>query len=139
MREYSSHGKSVKYFQLKKEFDKKYLKASKAYLERNVEELKNSNPGKAYRVFKRMSARPGESEKNNVKLPVHGDLSPSEIANRIAQHFSKISQEYPPLSASSLPERVLVKLKNPQSESSVPFPEEFQVHAKIKKANKPNS
>ena len=53
--------------------------------------------------------------------------------------FSKISQEYPPLEIKSLPERVIKKLKAPESESLIPSIMEHEVYARIKSANKPKS
>ena len=140
MREYASHGKSEKYMKLKEEFDVKFLKASKSYMVKNVENLKNSNPAKAYKILKRLGSRPGEQENTtNLKLPVHEKMSAIEAANSIAKHFSKISMEFPPLDVQTLPDRVISKIRNPESASAIPVIEEFHVHVKIKKANKPKS
>ena len=139
MREYTANGKSEKYFKLKKEFTEKYLKASQKYLKENVENLKVSNPARAYSILKRMGARPGELVDNKINIPDHENSMPVEIANKIVQHFSKISKEFPPLSAQSLPQRVLTKLKNPDCDSNIPLLDEHHVYSKIKKANKPKS
>ena len=76
------------------------------YMKKNVSDIMNSNPSKAYALLKRLGARPGDcDEMNNFSLPSHVNLSPEQSAERIADHFSQISQEYPPLDRGSLPER----------------------------------
>ena len=105
-----------------------------------MDSLKETNPSKAYSILKRMGAQPGECEESNTfTLPEHDDLSVQEAADRIAEHFSKISQEFPPLSTDILPERVNIKLASPESESKIPFIYEYEVYDNIRAANKPKS
>ena len=59
-REYTKNGQSTKYKSLAKEFDLKYKMAAKKYMEKNVVELKDTNPGQAYNILKRMGAQPGD-------------------------------------------------------------------------------
>ena len=95
MREYSRHGKSKKYDELKQQFKTRYEKATNDYLEKNVRALKESDPGKAYGILKRMGAQPGEcEEQSSFTLPSHSNLTPLESAEKIAEHFSKISREF---------------------------------------------
>ena len=111
MREYKANGKSEKYIRLKREFDVKYTRAAGDFMRKNIESLKETNPGQAFSILKRMGAMPGESGScNNFTLPAHENLSPKEAANKIAEHFSMISREYPPLCLETLPERVRIKL-----------------------------
>ena len=84
------------------------VKAAVAYLEKNVRSLKEDNPGRAYKSLKKMSAQPGDvSDEGNFTLLSHMEenLSTEQSIERIAQYFSKISQEYPPLTLSSLPDK----------------------------------
>ena len=86
-----------------------------------------------------MGAQPGDcSETNNFILPNHEaeGLSSEQSAERIAQHFAEISQQFPPLSLSLLPDRVKTKLHN---KSSPPEIEDYEVYEKIKSAKKPKS
>ena len=86
------------------EYTKKIEKASCEFLRKNVESLKDTNPGKAYSILKKMGAMPGECENSsNFTLPGHENLSPTEAAEKIAEHFSQISREFPPLSNNLLP------------------------------------
>ena len=96
--------------------------------------------GQAYNIFKKMGAQPGEcNEEGSFTLPSHVNLTPLESANLIAEHFSKISREFPHLNQETLPDRVLDKLNQPESESKVPYIMEHDVYNKIKNANKPKS
>ena len=53
---------------------------------------------------KRIGARPGEDDSPTFTLPKHmeEDLTPEESAERIAEYFSKISQEYKPVEEDEL-------------------------------------
>ena len=140
MREYVANGKSIKYLRLKKEFKEKFEKEGEAFLRKNIDNLKVTNLGQAYNILKRMGAKPGDGdEKSTFTLPSHENFTPLEAANKIADHFSKISKEFPHLDSKILPDRVKAKLANPESESKVPVIMEHQVYDKIKSANKPKS
>ena len=76
-----------------------------------------------------MGAQPGEYDENGTfTLPNHENLTPLDAANKIAEHFSQISREYPHLNSETLPNRVKQKLANPESESEVPIILEHQVY-----------
>ena len=140
MREYKKNLKSEKYDKLKNEFETKYKKAAGDYLKKNINTLKEVNPGQIYNILKKMGAKPGDCEESNTFiLPAHENLEISEAADVIAEHFSKISREFSPLNIETLPERVTQRLKNPESESRVPEVMEHEVFERIKKANKPKS
>ena len=47
-REWCRKGKSDRYVKLNQEFDLTFLEAAEKYLDKNVRELKDSDPGKAY-------------------------------------------------------------------------------------------
>ena len=96
IKEYRNKGKTEKYEKLKLDFKSKLRKAASEFLKKNVNSLKESNPGKAYNILKKMGAQPGEcGDKSNFSLPTHENLTPSQSAEKIAHFFSKISQEYP--------------------------------------------
>ena len=135
-REYIKRGKTDKYRQLDKIFTEKYKNESKKYLQKNLDALRDTNPGQAYNILKKMGAQPGDCiDANQFTLPNHENenLSDEESAERIAQHFATISQEYPPLDVGSLPDRVQSKL---QSEDSPPTFSDYEVYKKIRAAKK---
>ena len=87
-----------------------------------------------------MGAQPGECDQgSSLTLPTHENLTPLESAEKVAEHFSQISREFPPLNMDTLPDRVKRKLDNPESDSCIPQIMEHDVFNKIKTANKPKS
>ena len=140
-REYRKHGRSEKYLKLKLKYDKKFQKAVEKYMQKNVSELKASNPGKSYSILKRMGAPPGScNEEGTFTLQNHleQNLSTEESIEQIAQYFAQISQEYPPLDCESLPQRVLDVLSLDDT-SLLPHLSELDVSEQIKKSKKPKS
>ena len=141
VREYRKNGKSMKYLRLLEEFQTKFQKAAGEYIRKNVDNLKETEPGKAFNILKRMGAQPGEEteEMNSFSIPGYEHLNPTEVANNIAEHFSKVSREFPPLKRKSLPDRVYLKITNPESESCIPEILEHEVYKRIRQATKPKS
>ena len=138
-REYFKKGKSQKYLKLKALFDKKYKSAAQNYLNKNLDNLREAEPGKAFNILKRLGAKPGEgTDTGTFSLPNHESesFSAEQSAERIAEHFASISQEFPPLNHQQLPQRVKLKL---QSRTLPPTVSEFDVYQKMKAAKKPRS
>merc|ERR1712096_327187 len=103
-----SSGINAKYIQLKEKYDKKFNSAALNYIERNVTELKKSNPSRAYTVLKQMGAPPGTcDDQGSFTLQNHREqnLTSEQSSEKIAQYFAQISQEYPHLDINSLPKR----------------------------------
>ena len=67
------------------------------------------------------------------------NLTIAESREKIAEHFSLISQEFSPLSMSLLPEPVQAKLKAINGQDEVPEIPDYAVYEKIKKTKKPRS
>ena len=138
-REYSKRGKTQKYKNLAQEFKVKYKAAAAKYLKRSLDELMECKPGQAYSVLKRMGARPGDcTDAQTFTLPSHEkeNMTNKQSAERIANYFAGISQEFPPLDQSSLPARVKRKIK---SAGAAPSVSEYEVYKKIRAAKKPRS
>ena len=138
-REYVRRGKSEKYKELARKFKDNYKAAAEKYLQRNLDELMHCKPGQAYSVLKRMGARPGDcTDEHSFTLPQHEieNLSNKESAERIAEFFAKISQEFQPLNSASLPHRVREKLA---SAGAAPSVDEYDAYKKIRSAKKPKS
>ena len=142
-REYVKHGRSLKYQKLQEKFDKKYREAAERYLTNNVNELKFTNPGKAYKLLRRMGNPPGGVEdEGSFSLQNHAaeNMSPEESIEKIADFFSLISQEYEALNINLLPERVKVKLRSDSIDQVLaPQLSEQVVWEEIKKSKKTNS
>ena len=71
-REYIKRGKTEKYKRLDKLFETKYNIAAKKYLYNNLDALKDTNPGQAYSILKKMGAQPNDCiDSNTFTLPSH--------------------------------------------------------------------
>ena len=141
-REYRKNCKSKKYLELKSVYDEKLKKEAKAYLDKNVRSLMEDDPGKAYQTLKKMGAQPGDClEDNTFHLLSHleDNLSQEESVEKIAQHFARISQEYPPLNPDTLPEKVKIKLNSPVSTDALPDISDPDVYSTIRRSKKPRS
>ena len=76
-----------------------------------MESIKQSYP--AYQVLKKLSARPGDWDEGSFDLPCHENMSNAEKAKSICEHFSKISQEFPPLHEDLLPPKSSEEYRKP--------------------------
>ena len=84
-----------------------------------------------------MGAQPGDClDSNSFTLPSHENLSEQESAEKIANHFAAISQEFPPLNIASLPNHVQTKLLD---NDPPPLVSEYDTHCKIRTSKKPKS
>ena len=83
--------------------------------------------------------RPGDANQTSFHLPGHAEqnLSSAQSAEIIAEHFSKISQEYSPLDLSSLAPNVNTYLQN-CDQSLAPILSTHDVYCRMIKAKKPN-
>jgi 5'-deoxynucleotidase YfbR-like HD superfamily hydrolase len=138
-REYNKRGKSAKYRKLFKKFEEKFKIEAEKYLRKNMDALMENKPGQAYSILKKMGAQPGDCIDNNTfTLPGHEieNLSAEESAERIAAHFAAISQEFPPLDPSSLPQHVQEVLNK---DTIPPAISEYDAYCKIVAAKKPRS
>ena len=102
-----------------------------------IDALKNSKPGKAFGILKSMGSQPGECKENSTfTLPSHqaDGLNNKQCAEKIAEYFAEISQEYQPLDVNILPERVGLRLR---TKTSPPIISELECYEKIVAAKKP--
>ena len=94
-REYIKKKKSQKWKKLEEQFNEKMSEAKESYYCNIVEDLKTSDIGKWYSKLKRMSSNdPSKSEVNVISLI---NDPPSIQAEKIADNFARVSQEYEPL------------------------------------------
>ena len=98
-REYIKHGKSARYLSINERYRQKLETAASDYLNKNVRAISESEPGRAYSILKRLGAQPGDSpDAGCFQIKEHSKLglTAAQSADRIAQKFAQISQEYPP-------------------------------------------
>ena len=140
-REYCKHGKSNRYFDLKNEFLKKQVEAVKHYTDKIMNEVKEGQRTSCYKSLRKLGVRTGDCKDELFKLPGHVNdkLSEQESAEKIADYFSAISQEFDPLDINKLPPNIQHCLQAAQLDPSIPVLELYEVYEKILKAKKPNS
>ena len=114
-------------------YDEKLKNAASAYLEKHVRSIKEDDPGKAYRSLRKMASQPGDcTEDDSFELESHleDNLTKEESIERIANHFSKISQEFTPLQINLLSKEVQEKVKS-VNDLEIPCISDYQVYEKI--------
>ena len=139
-REYLKRGQTAKYESLARQFETKYKVEAQKYMQKNVESLKETNPGRAYSTLKRMGAQPGDcTDSNYFSLLSHEseNLTAQQSAERIANHFADISQSFTPLDIKLLPSHVQTKLSTDDRPPPVISVEE--TWRKLDTAKKPRS
>ena len=105
-------------------------------MDRNVRALKETEPGKAYSILKRLGAPPGDTgDAGSFEVSDHValGLTAAQSADRIAQKFAEISQEFPALRMENLPTRVLHNIENAKNQIK-PHISKRLCEAKIKNA-----
>ena len=139
-REYRRKNKSPKFNQLHLKFCQLRKENSQKFIKK-IEELKSCNIGQFFKKVKLIGARIGEKPYQSFTLPSHAtlNLSAQQSAEKIAQHFSAISQQYQPIEPNRLPERVRNKIFHPNVESEAPILEEYQIYEILKKRKLKNS
>ena len=113
-------------------------KLQKNYVEKHVTELINERPGKAYATLKRMGAKPGDNlDDTSFSIVNHleQNLTNKQSVEKIADHFCKISQQFPALSVAKLSEPVHQKLVN-RKKSKLPYISRWAIEKRLKKAKK---
>jgi hypothetical protein len=130
-REYRMRGKSHKYLALSKKYDLKLSKAKAQFRKKNVDSIIHAKAGQAYKMLKRLGARPGENPEDGAFiLPEYErlGLSAADSADRLAQSFADISQEYPPLVIANLPGRIQDLLKEGENQDIPYISRQFVEH-----------
>ena len=100
-RAYAKHGRrSIKYKRLKEIFDLKLQSESQKYILKIQKEIQEGKRGSGYKSIRKLGNRPGEGWSQpavTLQCYVEQQLSSLEVANKLAQHFSAISQSVEPL------------------------------------------
>ena len=100
-REFFKNRKSSKCKKLKKKFKKLKRRTVQNFYSEFVSELKVSNPSKWYSMAKRLGAEQN-SRDGELHVECLKGMDNQQAAEEIAEHFSKISQEYSPLERDKL-------------------------------------
>ena len=129
-REYFRNRRSSKWKQLKVRFKREKRKAIKSFYEIFVTELKTTNPGKWYKMAKRIGAV-DRMNGGDVSVESLQHLTNKQCSQKIAEHYSKISNEYSPVDHDQLPCYLPAE--------QVPQVEEYIVYERLKSLKKTRS
>ena len=129
-RAYHRNRNGQKFKKLKLKFKKQKRNAINSFFKEFVSDLKSTNPGKWYTMAKKIGAI---DQMNNGDTVVESlsHLSNYDAAQKIAEHFASISNEYFPIDNSKLP-CYLPALPPPQVE-------EYQVYQRLNQLKKTRS
>ena len=127
-REFFKHWKSEKWINLRQHFEEKCQKAKEDYYENTVEDLKSANPSQWYSKVKRMGGL-HESQSNIIQVEELEGMSNLDQAERIAQHYASISNEYKALRKDDIPSSMY------NTEELPPFIEAYEMYQRIMKMN----
>ena len=96
MREYCRHGKSDRYNELKDKFKTKQDDAINHYTNKIINEVTEGKRSSIYKALRKLGVRRGDTIDDLFTLPEHDEenLSEEQSAERIADFFSDISQEF---------------------------------------------
>ena len=102
---YRKQGRSEKYLELLDRFDEKLKLEAKKYHQKILDEVAEGNRNNYYAALRKLENGGNFSKKCNFSLPCHVDenLSPTLSAERLAEYFSSISQEFEPICAENFP------------------------------------
>ena len=101
-REFFKNRHSKKWKKLKKTFKKLKKKTIRKFYSNFVDELKSSDPGKWWKLAKKIGANDNNSG-GDIKVDSLDGLTNTQAAEHIASHFSSIANEYLPIDVTQLP------------------------------------
>ena len=129
-REFYRHRGSPKFKKLKSKFQKLKRKTVKSMYTTFVTDLKMTNPGKWYQMAKKIGAV-DRMTKGDIQVASLSGLNNKECAEKIAEHFASVSNEYSPINSEKLP-CFLPSLPPPQVT-------EYEVFKRLEKLKKTRS
>ena len=121
-------------------FDQKLKLEAKKYKTKIETEVSEGKRGNSYSALRKLDYG-SQNSKQGFSLPSYEeeDLSPDQSAERLAEYFSSISQEFEPINLDNFPPWIKEKLIEGKLDPTKPVLEDWQVYLKLKKSKKPNS
>ena len=98
------------------------------YAEKVVDRLKNNDKSSWYNTIKSLGSMSGDNKNAKYEILEHSDNPEDKVCEEIADYFSSISQEYPPLNRDLLPSH----LNHINYPTNAPIIQEYEVYNMIK-------
>ena len=139
---YRKEGRSLSYFKIKEEFDKKLESEAAKFIEKIQNEVKDGKRGGSYSALRKLGNRDFEDNKvSGFDIPefIEKNMDDEQCAEAMADYFSEISQQFEPIRFENLPPAIKEELDRGRDDVTVPILDEHEVHKRIVKAKKPHS
>ena len=141
-RVYQRTGKSKQYQKIKQEFEQKLVNEATKYKNKILEEVKDGKRGSGYSAIRRLGD--GQSDwdgRKEFKIPAYVEegLTANEAANKLADHFSAISQTVKPLDLAKLHPSLRLAVEEGRKMERKPILSQHDVYRKLMSVKKPNS
>ena len=140
-RAYRVGGRNEKYLNLKAKFEQKLKVEASKYTQKILAEVSEGTRGNSYPALRKLEFGKNSEKHANFTLPSHTDknFTALQSAEKFADYFSQISQEFEPISIKKLTPWIRDKIIAGRSDTKKPILSEFEVYRKLIKAKKPNS
>ena len=139
-RVYRKHGRSEKYLELKKLFDQKLKNEAEKYRQKILRKVMEGTRISSYGALRKLEQGEYFHQSKVFTLPNHeaAGLSPLQSAEKLADFFSCISQEFSPLDVQKCSPKVKALLVDAKTQKT-PVLQPYEVYARINKSKKPGS
>ena len=140
-RAYRKGGKNAKYLEIKSKFDNKLKAEAEKYRLKILAEVAEGKRGNAYGALRKLEFGKNNEKSKQFTLPSHAEqnLSTFQSAEKLADYFSQISQQFDPICTENLPPWIQEELLDGRDDPRKPVLEEYEVYRKLNKSKKPNS
>ena len=114
---------------------------AKKYHQKILVEVVEGKRKKSYTALRKLESVYNSNKCSTFSLPSHveDNLTPDQSAERLAEYFSKISQEFEPICVENFPPWIKQKLCNGKTDLTKPVLEDWEVYEKLVRSKKPNS
>ena len=139
---YQRTGKSQQYQEIKNEFEQKLVNEATKYKNKILQEVKDGKRGSGYSAIRRLGD--GQSDwdaRKEFQIPAYCEkgLTANEAANKLADHFSAISQTVKPLDFEKLHPSLRLAIQEGREMERKPTLSQHDVYRKLMSVKKPNS
>ena len=141
-RVYVKEGKSAKYQELQRKFQIKLRCEATKYKDKIIQEVADGKRGSSYNAIRKLGDGPCDADKRKeFTIPSYVDngLTPDQAANKLADHFSAISQTVPPLDVEKFHPALRLEIEKGRSQQRKPSLSQHDTYRKLLKIKKPNS
>ena len=141
-RVYVKEGKSAKYNELQINFQTKLRCEAMKYKDKIIQEVLEGKRGSSYNAIRKLGDGPCDTDKRKeftIPSYVEKGLSPEQAANRLADHFSAISQTVAPLDIENFHPALRLEIGKGRTQLNKPKLSQHDTYRKLLRIKKPNS